>query len=131
MTLYVDDVRHPFGRMIMCHAWADSREELFQAMREIGVDTRWFQPPPKASWEHFDISLAKKDLLLMPDAQGRARAVLTDKYGPVLHTARLRGDQRMIGRVMALRARAGRDAETGMAPIGKPPRPVQFGLAGL
>lgn len=28
MTVYVDDVRLPFGRMIMCHLWADTLPEL-------------------------------------------------------------------------------------------------------
>jgi len=47
----------------------------------IGVARKWFQQPPKASWCHYDISLSMK---------ARARqlgALLTDKYGPVEHTA--------------------------------------------
>lgn len=36
MALYVDDVRHDFGRMIMCHMWADTEEELHAAARPSG-----------------------------------------------------------------------------------------------
>lgn len=97
MTVYVDDVRHPFGRMIMCHMWADSHEELLSMADTIGVAKKWLQQPPKASWVHFDISIAKKELAI------RAGAVLTDKYGPVLHTARLEGNQKMIDRVIKIR----------------------------
>lgn len=83
MTIYVDDVRHQFGRMVMCHMWADSLEELLAMADAIGVARRWLQQPPKASWTHFDIALSKKAAAI---ARG---AVLTDKYGPSEHTARL------------------------------------------
>ena len=58
MAIYVDDVRHNFGRMIMCHMWSDTgEEELFAMADRIGVARKWIQRPPKASWVHFDISL--------------------------------------------------------------------------
>lgn len=91
MSVYVDDVRHRFGRMIMCHLWADSLDELLAAVDAIGVQRKWIQGHPtlsfgkhrNASWVHFDISLTMKDRAI---ARG---AILTDKYGPVEHTSRL------------------------------------------
>jgi hypothetical protein len=70
MTVYVDNMEAAFGRMKMCHCWADSREELFDMMRRIGVQTKWFQRPDepdapegmRASWEHFDIAMTKRKL---------------------------------------------------------------------
>lgn len=56
MTVYVDDMEAPFGRMIMCHMWADTYPELIAMAQAIGVDTKWLQYPPKASWVHFDIA---------------------------------------------------------------------------
>ena len=90
MSVYVDDVRHRFGRMIMCHLWADSLDELLAAVEAIGVQRKWIQGHPtlsfgkhrNASWVHFDISLTMKDRAI---ARG---AILTDKYGPVEHTSR-------------------------------------------
>lgn len=83
MTVYVDDVRHPYGRMFMCHMWSESLDELLAMADRIGVARKWLQRPPAASWTHFDISLSKKALALA------AGAVLTDKFGPVEHVARL------------------------------------------
>lgn len=81
MTSYVDDVRHKFGRMQMCHLWADTLDELHAMADTIGVARKWFQCPPKASWCHYDISLSMKA------AARAAGAILTDKYGPLEHTA--------------------------------------------
>jgi len=69
----------------MCHMWSDhSEDELMQMADRIGVARKWIQRPPKASWVHFDISLGCKAKAI---AYG---AVLTDKYGPVVHTTGLR-----------------------------------------
>lgn len=99
MTVYVDDVRHAYRGMLMCHMWADDLPELLAMADAIGVKRRWLQEPPKASWVHFDISLAKKAIAL------RLGAVLTDKYGPLEHLARLRGDEAKLNLIEACRAR--------------------------
>lgn len=90
MTVYVDDVRHVYGRMVMCHLWADSLDELLAMVDAIGVQRKWIQKPPKASWVHFDISLAKKKMAL------ELGAVLTDRFGPAEHVARLEGNEAML-----------------------------------
>jgi len=60
-----------YGRLIMCHCWADTREELFAMMERIGVQLKWFQRPAyvggigmNASWEHFDIAKSKRALAI-------------------------------------------------------------------
>lgn len=69
MTVYVDNMEAAFGRMKMCHCWADTRPELFAMMKQIGIQLKWFQRPAYveeigmlASWEHFDISMTKRKL---------------------------------------------------------------------
>lgn len=86
MSVYVDTMKANFGRYIMCHCWADSREELFAMMQLIGVQLKWFQRPASvggigmdASWEHFDIAQSKRALAI------KHGAIETDKYGPVEH----------------------------------------------
>lgn len=99
MAVYVDDVRLPYGRMRMCHMWADTLDELLAMADRIGVARRWLQTPPKASWTHFDISLGKKALAL------RHGAILTDRFGPAEHVARLRGNTKHLERIEAARLR--------------------------
>lgn len=54
MTVYVDDMRAKFGRMIMCHMIADTADELHAMADRIGVARKWHQK------DHYDISLAKR-----------------------------------------------------------------------
>jgi hypothetical protein len=56
MTVYVDDMRAKFGRMIMCHMIADTDEELHAMAAKIGVARKWHQSPPKHD-SHYDVSL--------------------------------------------------------------------------
>lgn len=56
MAVYVDDMRARFGRMVMCHMIADTREDLHAMADRIGVARRWFQG------DHYDICLSKRAL---------------------------------------------------------------------
>ncbi|RKP44721.1 DUF4031 domain-containing protein [Pararobbsia silviterrae] len=60
MTVYVDDMRAKFGRMIMCHMIADTDAELHAMAAQIGVARRWWQSPEKTSGSHYDIALSKR-----------------------------------------------------------------------
>ena len=59
MTVYVDDMRAPFGRLVMCHMIADTPAELHAMADRIGVARKWFQN--KGSGPHYDIALSKRD----------------------------------------------------------------------
>jgi len=87
MTVYVDDMRAPFGRMIMCHMIADTDDELHAMADKIGVARHWWQSPPKASGSHYDIALSKRALAI--------------KCGAVVITARqcaaMNGRRRVTG----------------------------------
>jgi hypothetical protein len=60
MALYVDDPRHPLGRMKMCHMTADSLEELHAAADRLGLKRDWYQGPPASRFPHYDISLSRR-----------------------------------------------------------------------
>jgi hypothetical protein len=62
MSVYVDRSRMAFGRMTMCHMIADTPEELHAMADRIGMERRWFQAPPKASFWHYDVALGKRAL---------------------------------------------------------------------
>lgn len=68
MTVYVDDMRAGFGRMVMCHMIADSSAELFAMAARIGVGLRWVQDKGTPA-EHFDIALTKRALALAHGAR--------------------------------------------------------------
>lgn len=125
MAVYVDDVEHSFGKMKMCHLWADTHSELLEMVDKIGVKRRWLQAPPKASWVHFDIAKSKKALAIA------AGAILTDRYGPALHTAKLKGNAEMIHRILRMRERNETDPATGIGPAIKEPRRGAQGVGAL
>lgn len=64
MTVYVDDMKAKYGRMVMCHMLADSDEELHAMAERIGVARRWWQSPQKTSGSHYDIALSKRALAI-------------------------------------------------------------------
>ncbi|KAA9369580.1 DUF4031 domain-containing protein [Ochrobactrum quorumnocens] len=91
MSVYVDNMASSFGRLILCHMWADTLNELVEMADIIGVKRKWIQGHEtlslpqyrSASWVHFDISKAKRKLAI------ENGALETDRYGPVVHNANL------------------------------------------
>lgn len=59
MSVYVDDMNAPFGRMKMCHMIADTHDELVRMADAIGVKRKWIQYEGTAR-EHFDICQSMK-----------------------------------------------------------------------
>lgn len=86
MSVYVDDMRATFGRMVMCHMIADSHEELVTMADRIGVHRRWIQKAGTPG-EHFDISLSKR-----ADAVRRGAVEITwRELGRMIRDRRIRG----------------------------------------
>lgn len=54
MTVYVDDMRAPYGRLIMSHMIADTEKELHEMADAIGIARRWFQG------DHYDVCQSKR-----------------------------------------------------------------------
>lgn len=91
MTVYVDNARIPYRRMLMCHLLADTLEELHVMADRIGVARRHFQGKEKASCPHYDICLSKRSLAL------RHGAVEISRQELVLVIRRIRDAQRAPG----------------------------------
>ncbi|GAA5231798.1 DUF4031 domain-containing protein [Verticiella sediminum] len=68
MTVYVDDMRAAYGRMVMCHMIADTDDELHAMADRIGVARRWWQSPESTSGSHYDIALSKRALAVAAGA---------------------------------------------------------------
>jgi hypothetical protein len=65
MSVYVDCERNGFGRMIMCHMFADTLAELHEMAVAIGMDRAWFQP---LSFPHYDVSLSRRAVAIQKGA---------------------------------------------------------------
>jgi hypothetical protein len=61
MSVYVDSMRAPYGRMIMSHMVADTSAELIAMAARIGLNARWIQHAGTYR-EHFDVCQAKRAL---------------------------------------------------------------------
>ena len=59
MTVYVDDMGAPLGRMKMCHMVADTSAELLAMADRIGSRREWLQCAGTYK-EHFDIPLMRR-----------------------------------------------------------------------
>lgn len=68
MAVYVDDMKAPYGRYVMCHLMADTAEELLAMVDRIQVQRKWIQFPGTYK-EHFDIAQTKRALAVAAGAQ--------------------------------------------------------------
>ncbi len=67
MSVYVDDMRAPFRRMIMCHMLADTDHELHTMAAVIGVARRWHQGARDGN-SHYDICLSMREMAVAAGA---------------------------------------------------------------
>ena len=67
MAVYVDDMFATYGRMKMCHLFADSTDELLAFVDKIGVQRKWIQHAGTYR-EHFDICTSKRNMALLSGA---------------------------------------------------------------
>lgn len=99
MAVYVDNANIRYGRMRMCHMWADTLPELLTMVDKIGVSRRHLQKPPAASWVHFDVCLSKRKLAIEHGAKEM------DRYAALEHVARLEGNKAKLSMIEKVRAR--------------------------
>lgn len=83
MSVYVDNMRAPYRRMVMCHLLADTDDELHAMADRIGVSRRWHQKPG-TTHSHYDICLSKRARALA------AGAIEIDRRGVAQLLARKR-----------------------------------------
>lgn len=62
MSVYVDNARIPYGRMLMSHMVADTLDELHAMAAALGLRRAWFQN--KVRWPHYDVCAATRERAL-------------------------------------------------------------------
>ncbi|MFS2103615.1 DUF4031 domain-containing protein [Ralstonia sp. Ralssp135] len=86
MTVYVDDMAAPYGRMVMFHMVADTDDELHAMADKIGVARRWHQKAGTVH-SHYDICKAKRAQAV------RCGAIEVDRAGLVAVIKRKRAQE--------------------------------------
>lgn len=82
MSVYVDNARNRYGRMLMCHMLADSVEELHKMAKRLGLKRAWFQP---LATPHYDICQSRRRVALSLGAKS------VDRFQLVYIIKKLRG----------------------------------------
>lgn len=65
--VYVDNMRAPYGTMLMCHMIADTDTELHAMADKLGIARKWHQKRGTPH-SHYDICLSKRKLALQHGA---------------------------------------------------------------
>ena len=61
MTIYVDDARNLYGRMVTSHMMSDSLDDLHEMADVVGLRRKWFQD---GRLPHYDLCQSKKQLAI-------------------------------------------------------------------
>lgn len=61
MPVYVDNMKTPYGRMLMSHMLADTLDELHAMARKIGLKRVWFQDDRHP---HYDVSQVARSIAI-------------------------------------------------------------------
>lgn len=81
MPVYVDNAKHHYRNMLMCHMMADTQKELIDCAIAIGLNVNWIQNKNTFK-EHFDLSQSMKKKALEYGAKqvtGRDLALLMQR----------------------------------------------------
>ena len=81
MSVYIDDFFAPYGRMLMCHMMADTREELDAMADKIGVKRKWIQLEGK--FPHYDVSKGMRELAIKNGAIECSARDLVKRFPPL------------------------------------------------
>jgi Protein of unknown function (DUF4031) len=68
MSVYVDNYKACYGRMIMSHMMADTTEELLAMADRIGVQRKWLQKAGTYQ-EHFDVCQKMREMAIKAGAK--------------------------------------------------------------
>lgn len=86
MTVYVDDMKAPFGsgrrKMIMSHMIATDEDELHSMAVKIGVARKWYQG------DHYDVAQSKK-----AEAIAHGAVLITWRQAGAMNGLRRRGHE--------------------------------------
>lgn len=81
MSTYIDNFNARYGRMIMCHMMADTREELDRMADKIGVQRKWIQL--KGRFPHYDVCLSAKKKAMAHGAIEISARDMVKKFPPL------------------------------------------------
>lgn len=90
MAVYVDPLHWQYGRLQVCHLWADDLPDLLSTADAVGVPRRLLRGHPAlsvpffrtAAWVHFQIGAAARRQAV------HIGALETDTFGPEVHRLR-------------------------------------------
>ena len=85
MAVYIDNYKGVFRRMIMCHMFADTLDELHKIAKKIGLKRSWFQN--KGSAPHYDVCKSKR--ILAVNAGAIEIDCISKKWSEVYNRAKL------------------------------------------